>query len=102
MGSTNIIKINSLAWSVGNSRVQTFSLIEIALQSAHKYVCYGLGIGTIPIVGNAHVGHPQSTTGQARILRLSALELGAQPLGEGIVLQPVVSVGHPQHQLSVL
>jgi hypothetical protein len=48
MGSANIIKINSLAWSVGKSRVQTFSLIEFAPQSAHKYVCYRLGIGTIP------------------------------------------------------
>jgi hypothetical protein len=32
----------------------------------------------------------------------SALGLAAQPLGEGIVLQPVVSVGHPKDQLSVL
>lgn len=48
MGSANILKINSLAWSIGKSRVQTFSLIELALQKAHQYVCYRLRIGTIP------------------------------------------------------
>jgi hypothetical protein len=48
MGSANILKINSLAWSIGKSRVQTFSLIELPLQNAHKYVCYRLRIGTIP------------------------------------------------------
>jgi hypothetical protein len=48
MGSANIIEIDALTCSIGKSRVETLSLIELTLKSAHKYVRNRLRIGTIP------------------------------------------------------